>query len=135
MSRRSTHTHNESLMSTDALDLLEEDHTEIRDLFGEFERTGENALKAKQALVEQILKRLTVHTYLENEVLYPGVRELLPDVEDHDPDRERAPPNGGTGMVPPGAGWVEPVPTAGHGRPACWSSARRPRPGPPSSAH
>jgi len=70
-------------MSTDALVLLKEDHTEIRTLFREFEGAGENALKAKGALVEQILRRLTVHTYLENEVLYPGVRELLPDVEDH----------------------------------------------------
>jgi hemerythrin-like domain-containing protein len=70
-------------MSTDALVLLKEDHTEIRQLFREFEGTKENALKAKKALVEQILRRLTVHTYLENEVLYPGVRELLPDVEDH----------------------------------------------------
>ncbi|HSO04110.1 MAG TPA: hemerythrin domain-containing protein [Candidatus Limnocylindrales bacterium] len=70
-------------MSTDALVLLKEDHTEIRRLFREFEGAGETALKAKSALVEQILKRLTVHTYLENEVLYPGVRELLPEVEDH----------------------------------------------------
>ena len=70
-------------MSTDALVLLKEDHSEIRRLFREFEGAGENALKAKEASVEQILKRLTVHTYLENEVLYPVVRELLPEVEDH----------------------------------------------------
>ena len=70
-------------MSTDALVLLKEDHTEIRRLFREFEGAGENALKAKGALVERILRLLTVHTYLENEVVYPGVRELLPDVEDH----------------------------------------------------
>ena len=25
---------------------------------------------------------LTVHTYIENEVMYPRVRELLPDLED-----------------------------------------------------
>lgn len=70
-------------MSTDALVLLKEDHTQIRRLFREFEGTGKDARKAKSALVEQILTLLTVHTYLENEVLYPGVRELLPEVEDH----------------------------------------------------
>lgn len=70
-------------MSTDALVLLKDDHTEIRRLFREFESTGKNATKAKGALVERILSLLTVHTYLENEVLYPGVRELVPELEDH----------------------------------------------------
>jgi hemerythrin-like domain-containing protein len=73
----------ESLMSTDAIVLLKEDHTEIRQLFREFEGVGENATKAKEDLVERILRLLSVHTYLENEVMYPRVRELLPDVEDH----------------------------------------------------
>ena len=68
----------ESLMSTDAIVLLKEDHTEIRRLFREFEGVGENATKAKEDLVERILRLLSVHTYLENEVMYPGVRELLP---------------------------------------------------------
>ena len=30
----------------------------------------------------QIIELLTVHTYIENEVMYPRVRELLPDLED-----------------------------------------------------
>jgi iron-sulfur cluster repair protein YtfE (RIC family) len=29
-----------------------------------------------------MIELLTVHTYLENEVMYPRVRELLPDLED-----------------------------------------------------
>ena len=33
-------------------------------------------------LVDQIIELLTVHTYIENEVMYPRVRELLPDLED-----------------------------------------------------
>lgn len=70
-------------MTTDAIVLLKEDHTEIRRLFREFEATGENATKSKQVLMDRILSLLTVHTYLENEVMYPGVRDLLPDLEDH----------------------------------------------------
>src|SRR5690606_14216230 len=31
---------------------------------------------------DRIIELLTVHTYLENEVMYPRVRELLPDLED-----------------------------------------------------
>ena len=68
--------------STDAIVLLKDDHKEIRRLFGEFEKSGENAEKTKGKLVDQIIELLTVHTYIENEVMYPRVRELLPDLED-----------------------------------------------------
>jgi hemerythrin superfamily protein len=32
--------------------------------------------------VDRIIELLTIHTYIENEVMYPRVRELLPDLED-----------------------------------------------------
>ena len=38
--------------------------------------------QAKARLVERIIELLTVHTYIENEVMYPRVRALLPDLED-----------------------------------------------------
>lgn len=69
-------------MSTDAIVLLKEDHKEIRKLFTDFENAGENATKTKGRLVDQMIELLTVHTYIENEVMYPRVRELLPEVED-----------------------------------------------------
>jgi hemerythrin-like domain-containing protein len=69
-------------MSTDAIVLLKNDHKEIRRLFREFEQAGEDATKTKGRLVDQIIELLTVHTYIENEVMYPRVRELLPDLED-----------------------------------------------------
>ena len=69
-------------MSTDAIVLLKNDHKEIRRLFREFEQAGENATKTKGRLVDRIIEILTVHTYIENEVMYPRVRELLPDLED-----------------------------------------------------
>ena len=69
-------------MSTDAIVLLKQDHKEIRKLFREFEEAGERALKRKGKLVDRILEALTVHTYIENECMYPEVRKLLPDVED-----------------------------------------------------
>jgi hemerythrin superfamily protein len=69
-------------MSTDAIVLLKEDHKEIRKLFREFEQAGEDAKKTKGELVERMLEALTVHTYIENEVMYPEVRKLMPEVED-----------------------------------------------------
>jgi hemerythrin superfamily protein len=69
-------------MSTDAIVLLKQDHKEIRRLFREFQEAGEGAQKRKGKLVDEILEALTVHTYIENECMYPRVRELLPDLED-----------------------------------------------------
>ena len=69
-------------MSTDAIVLLKNDHKEILRAFRDFERAGENAHVTKGKLVDTIIELLTVHTYIENEVMYPRVRELLPDLED-----------------------------------------------------
>ena len=69
-------------MSTDAIVLLKNDHKEIRKLFRDFKKAGENAKATKGKLVDRIIELLTVHTYIENEVMYPRVRALLPEVED-----------------------------------------------------
>lgn len=69
-------------MSTDAIVLLKQDHKKILKTFRDFEKAGENAEKEKGRLVKQMIELLTVHTYIENEVMYPRVRELLPELED-----------------------------------------------------
>ena len=69
-------------MSSDAIVMLKADHKEIRRLFREFQAAGDKAVKKKAKLVGQIIEALTVHTYIENEVMYPEVRALLPDLED-----------------------------------------------------
>ena len=69
-------------MATDAITLLKADHQEIRRLFRKFQGAGDRAVKTKARLAGQIIELLTVHTYIENEVMYPRVRALLPDVEE-----------------------------------------------------
>ena len=69
-------------MSNDAIVLLKNDHKEVKKLFRQFEKAGENATVAKGEIVRRIIEMLTVHTYLENEIMYPQVRALLPEVED-----------------------------------------------------
>jgi hemerythrin superfamily protein len=69
-------------VSTDAIVLLKADHKEIKKAFREFEAAGDGAVKRKGASVDRILELLTVHTYIENEVMYPEVRAVLPDLED-----------------------------------------------------
>ena len=69
-------------MSNDAIVQLKQDHQEIRKVFRQFKEAGENATVRKGQLVDKIIELLTVHTYIENEVMYPRVRELLPELED-----------------------------------------------------
>src|SRR5215204_460071 len=69
-------------MPTDAIVLLKKDHQEVRKLFRDFQKAGEDATATKSRLADQIIEALTVHTYIENEVMYPRVRELLPELED-----------------------------------------------------
>lgn len=72
----------EELMTTDAIVLLKDDHKEIRKLFRNFRNAGPNADVQKGRIVDKIIELLTVHTYIENEGMYPRVRELVPDLED-----------------------------------------------------
>lgn len=69
-------------MSTDAIVVLREDHKRIRALFRDFQQAGDGATATKGRLATKIIEELTVHTYLENEVMYPEVRSLLPELED-----------------------------------------------------
>ena len=69
-------------MTTDAIVLLKDDHKEILRVFRDFEKAGDAAHKTKGRLVDRMIELLTVHTYIENEVMYPRVRELVPELED-----------------------------------------------------
>jgi hemerythrin superfamily protein len=69
-------------MSTDAIVLLKNDHKDIKKLFTQFQKAGDGAQKTKGKLVDKIIELLTVHTYIENEVMYPRIRKLLPELED-----------------------------------------------------
>ena len=66
-------------MSTDAIVVLREDHKEIKRLFRSFEKAEKAG--EKQKLVKQILQLLAVHTFIENEGMYPHVRKAVPDIE------------------------------------------------------
>jgi hemerythrin superfamily protein len=68
-------------MSTDAIVMLKDDHKEVRKQFRAFQKPDQTPVQ-KQKIVDTILELLTVHTYVENEVMYPRVRQLLPDLED-----------------------------------------------------
>jgi hemerythrin superfamily protein len=66
----------------DALTLLKEDHRTVEALFKKFESLGDRALKAKRKLVDQMVRELSVHAVIEEQVFYPAVRERVQKLED-----------------------------------------------------
>jgi hemerythrin superfamily protein len=67
-------------MSSDAITLLKQDHKEVKALFREFQKRRQDQTRKGQ-LVSKMIELLTVHTYIENECMYPEVRVLLPELE------------------------------------------------------
>jgi hemerythrin superfamily protein len=62
----------------DAISLLRDDHRTVDDLFKKFETLGERATKTKRTTVDKIIRELSVHAVVEEQLLYPLVRERLP---------------------------------------------------------
>jgi hypothetical protein len=63
----------------DAIQLLTEDHKQVKTLFKSYEKLAEAAgsEEEKQALAEQICLMLTVHATAEEDIFYPAAREVL----------------------------------------------------------
>ena len=59
----------------DAVALLIQDHREVRDLFRRYRKLGAGARKSKGMIVRQIVRELSVHAAVEEELLYPTVRD------------------------------------------------------------
>jgi hypothetical protein len=63
----------------DAISILRADHRLVDDLFKQYEKSRSET--RKQALVDQIMPELTVHTKVEEEIFYPAMRRAQ---KDHD---------------------------------------------------
>jgi hemerythrin superfamily protein len=68
----------------DAIALLKADHKTVEQLFRKFEKAGDHALAHKRKLVDEMVRELSVHAAIEEQVFYPAVRAraqaLSPDV-------------------------------------------------------
>lgn len=77
MSQVKTVTPRSKTQSPDALALLEADHELVQDLFDKFQKARTDQQKA--SLAERICTELTIHAQIEEEILYPAVREAIDD--------------------------------------------------------
>ncbi len=69
-----------SIPSKDALELLEEDHRKVEELFDEYDE-AEGDDERRGELAKQICRELTVHAEIEEEIFYPRAREATKDNE------------------------------------------------------
>ncbi len=63
-------------MKNDPFKLLKEDHKKVAKLFKEIEDAGENAIKTKEHLFEQLRDALELHTEIEEQYLYPALEQF-----------------------------------------------------------
>lgn len=63
-----------------ALTLLKADHRAVESLFDEILAT--NAKSKKQSLIKKIIKELSIHAAIEEQVFYPAVRDAVEDAKD-----------------------------------------------------
>jgi hemerythrin-like domain-containing protein len=63
----------------DALAFLEAEHRAVDKLFDAFRKAGDGGLEAKSTLVQRACEELSIHTMLEEELLYPAAQQALPD--------------------------------------------------------
>ena len=60
----------------DALKLLEQDHKLVKQILAEGEETTERAEKTRSELFARLKRELTIHEQMEEQVLYPALREI-----------------------------------------------------------
>lgn len=58
-----------------AIELLVQDHQLVKKLLDELSSTTERAVKKRAELLERIKQEVTIHTALEEEILYPAIKQ------------------------------------------------------------
>ena len=64
----------------DAITLLKNDHKTVKDLFRRFEKAKND--RTRKTVVQDIIKELSVHAAIEEQVFYPAVRQSVEGTED-----------------------------------------------------
>lgn len=60
----------------DPIALLKKDHQEVKGMFEEYDKAGDEAYARKQALFAEIRAALTVHMDIEETIFYPAVKQV-----------------------------------------------------------
>jgi hemerythrin superfamily protein len=67
---------------TDAIELLLQDHEEVRGMFEKYEALSDRSIASKRKLALEICLALTKHSVIEEEIFYPALRQASRDSGD-----------------------------------------------------
>jgi hemerythrin superfamily protein len=65
----------------DVIALIKADHSTVNQLFRRYDGLGPRAVKSKRQLAERVIKELSIHAAVEEQVLYPNARAAIPNGE------------------------------------------------------
>ena len=71
-----------AILEHDAIELLKDDHANLRELLKKLEATTERGVKTRQQLFEEIATELEAHMAIEAEIFYPAYRDAVSSRED-----------------------------------------------------
>jgi hemerythrin-like domain-containing protein len=57
-----------------AIDLLIADHEKVKDILGQLSESTDRAIKKRTELLDKLEMEITIHTQLEEEILYPAFK-------------------------------------------------------------
>lgn len=72
---------NSASRGRDVIALIKSDHASVNELFRRFNSVSVRATKSRRNVADRLVKDLSVHAAVEEQVLYPTARAWLPDGE------------------------------------------------------
>lgn len=60
----------------DVFNLLKKDHKEVKQLFKKIEKSSDSAVKLREKTFNQIAAELEIHTSVEEQIVYPRLKEI-----------------------------------------------------------
>jgi hemerythrin superfamily protein len=64
--------------AADGIALLKQDHRTVEQLFKRFQKLGARATKSKAGIIRRIVRELSIHAAIEEQILYPTLEKEAP---------------------------------------------------------
>ena len=65
----------------DVIALIKADHSTVNQLFRRYQSLGDRAMRSRSQIADRLIKELSIHAAVEEQVLYPNARAAIPKGE------------------------------------------------------
>lgn len=70
-----------SARQQDVIALIKADHSTVNQLFRRYQGLGDRAVRSRRQIADRLVKELSIHAAVEEQVLYPNARAAIPKGE------------------------------------------------------